>query len=87
MQRIPEPYECIGAYLAHENVMGDLCSGKRSLILIGRAVLNKLSVESNAQFDRLKTSVLDDSARALTRASTVQLRAGGRLPPGTLVTP
>jgi hypothetical protein len=58
VQRFPEPYECIGAYLAHENAMGDLCSGKRSLILIGRAVLNKESVESNAQFDRLNSQLI-----------------------------
>ena len=58
MQRIPEPYECIGAYLAHENVMGDLCSGKRSLILISRAVLNKQSVESNAQFDHRNSQLI-----------------------------
>jgi hypothetical protein len=38
--------------LAHENVMGNLCSGKLSLILIGCAVLNRQNVESYAQFDR-----------------------------------
>jgi hypothetical protein len=39
VQRIPEHHGCIGDYLAHENVMGKLCSGKLSLILIGRAAL------------------------------------------------
>ena len=52
MQRIPEHYRCIGDYLAHENVMGILCSGKLSPIPIGRAALNKQNVESYAQFDR-----------------------------------
>ena len=51
MQRIPEHYGCIGDYLAHECVMGNLCSGKLSLILTGRGVLNKQNVESYAQFD------------------------------------
>ena len=52
MQRIPEHYGSIGDYLAHESVMGKLCSGKLSLILIGRGALNKQNVESYARFDR-----------------------------------
>ena len=52
MQRIPEHYGYIGYYLAHESVMGNLCSGKLSLILIGRGALNKQNVEAYAQFDR-----------------------------------
>jgi hypothetical protein len=40
MQRITEYYGCIGDYLAHESVMGNLCSGKLSPILIGRGALN-----------------------------------------------
>jgi hypothetical protein len=52
VQRIPEHYGCIGDYLAHESVMGNLCSRKHSLILIGRGALNKQNVESYAQFDR-----------------------------------
>jgi hypothetical protein len=52
MQRITEYYGCIGDYLAHESVMGNLCSGKLSPTLIGRGALNKQNVESYAQFDR-----------------------------------
>jgi len=51
VQRIPEQYGCIGDYLAHESVMGNLCSGKLSLILIGRGAQNKQNVQSYAQFD------------------------------------
>jgi hypothetical protein len=52
VQRIPECCVCVGEYLAHENVVGNLCSAKLSPILIGRAALNKQNIESYAQFDR-----------------------------------
>jgi hypothetical protein len=52
VQRIPEQYGCIGDYLAHDSVLGNLCSGKLSLILIGRGALKKQNVESYAQFNR-----------------------------------
>src|SRR5688500_18100096 len=51
-QRNPEHCGCMGDYLAHENAIGNLCSAKPSLTLIGRVALNKQNIESYAQFDR-----------------------------------
>jgi len=52
VQRIPEHCGCMGNYLAHKNVVGNLCSAKPSPTLIGRVALNKQNIESYAQFDR-----------------------------------
>ena len=50
MQRVPEHNGCIGDYLAHESVMGNLCSGKLSPILIRSAAPNKQNVSSFSTF-------------------------------------
>jgi hypothetical protein len=52
VQCIPEQYGCIGDYLAHLSVMGNLRRGKLSPTLIGRGAPNKQNVESYAQFNR-----------------------------------